>query len=246
MIRPLAHDLKGFYSSPLGALACRTLRRRIREFWPDVVMNKQQHIEEVLVGFGYATPYLIPFMTTPDHVARSRAIALMPTLQGVTPWPVAAKNRTAEIATNELPLADCSVDRLLVVHALEASERPSQMLRELWRVLKPGGRMLVIVPNRASLWAQRDNTPFGYGRPFSKGQLLGLLDSAMFTTLNVGHGLYMLPVKNRLFLKTAPLFEYLGSRTADALGGVTLCEVEKRLYATPATAEGKTQKLAEA
>ena len=35
----------------------------------------------------------------------------------------------------------------------------------------PGGRALFIVPNRGGLWARRDATPFGFGRPYTLSQL---------------------------------------------------------------------------
>ena len=41
-------------------------------------------------------------------------------------------------------------------------------------MLAPGGRVVFIVPNRSGLWARRDVTPFGYGRPYSLGQLEAL------------------------------------------------------------------------
>ena len=48
-------------------------------------------------------------------------------------------------------------------------------MRELWRVTAPNGRLIVVVPRRGGFWAQADNTPFGSGYPFSRGQLEKLL-----------------------------------------------------------------------
>ena len=76
----------------------------------------------------------------------------------------------------ELPLIDEGADRILLVHMLEWSENPLELLRELWRVLAPNGRLLLIVPNRRGLWARVDTTPFGYGSPFSRSQLTKLLE----------------------------------------------------------------------
>jgi len=44
--------------------------------------------------------------------------------------------------------------------ALEAAEAQRPFLRELWRVLTPAGRLLVVAHNRASLWAQLETSPF--------------------------------------------------------------------------------------
>jgi SAM-dependent methyltransferase len=45
-----------------------------------------------------------------------------------------------------LPLADASFDAAVSFQALEHMERPGQCLREMTRVLRPGGRVVVTVP----------------------------------------------------------------------------------------------------
>ena len=60
---------------------------------------------------------------------------------------------------------------ILVVHGLEEAEGLRPLLRQLWRVLAPEGRLLLVAPNRASLWAQMERSPFGHGRPFSRSEL---------------------------------------------------------------------------
>ena len=41
---------------------------------------------------------------------------------------------------------------MLIVHALEVSDAPHDLLSEVWRILTPDGRMLLIAPNRRSVW----------------------------------------------------------------------------------------------
>ena len=43
-----------------------------------------------------------------------------------------------------------------------------QMLREVWRVLAPSGRLMAVIPNRRGVWTRTDTTPFGHGRPFTR------------------------------------------------------------------------------
>ena len=102
-----------------------------------------------------------------------------------------------------LPLADASVDRLLGVHCLEASERVGPLLREMWRVLTPEGRLLLIVPNRRGIWARLDTTPFGHGRPYSRGQLERLLTDALFTPLEWTSALFMPPLDRQWLVRWA-------------------------------------------
>lgn len=50
-------------------------------------------------------------------------------------------------ASSNLPLLDASFDAVFLIHALEHFENPKVALDEIMRVLKPGGRGVVIGPN---------------------------------------------------------------------------------------------------
>ena len=52
----------------------------------------------------------------------------------------------------ELPLANASMDAVMLHHALECADDPRAVLREVSRVLAPGGRLVLTVFNPASLW----------------------------------------------------------------------------------------------
>ena len=98
----------------------------------------------------------------------SAALRFMPAGQGVVKWPTTRPALSALVDEDELPLADSAVDRVMLVHALEMTNDPGALLREVWRVLASGGRLLAVVPNRRGLWARMDTTPFGHGRPYSR------------------------------------------------------------------------------
>ncbi len=115
---------------------------------------------------GYAVPLLDRFRADAE-----RAFAFMPAGQGAVNWPVGSLSSTALVFDEELPLPDSSIDRVLMVHSLEFAESPRETLKELWRVLAPGGRLVIVVPNRRGVWARMEHTPFGSGRPYSRGQL---------------------------------------------------------------------------
>lgn len=216
-------DMRSFYASRLGMIARRMLRRQIRELWPDVDGG-------AVVGIGYAAPYMRPFLGHADHVA-----ALMPAALGAHTWPAEAPGLVAMTDEDELPLADASIDRVLLVHALEFSAQPHQLLRECWRVLAPGGRLLALVPNRRGIWARVDRTPFGHGHPYSQTQINGLLREAMFVPTRAASGLFMPPSRSRMLSHAAPALERLGARWFAPLGGAVVVEAEKQVYAvTPA------------
>ena len=118
-------------------------------------------------------------------------------------------------AENQWPLPDNSVDRLLAIHCLEQAERVGPLLREMWRVLKPDGRMLIVVPNRRGLWSRIDMTPFGHGLPFSRGQLETQLTDALFTPVDWSEALHFPPSNRRLLLRMVPAIERFGAEHAD-------------------------------
>lgn len=212
-------DLREFYARPLGVVVRRILGHRIRARWRDVGGLS-------VFGLGYATPYLGAL-----REESARLGALMPAAQGVTAWPEQGPALTALVEEDALPLPDASADRLLIVHSLETTESTRAMLREMWRVLAPGGRVLLVVPNRRSVWSQLDTTPFGQGRPYSRGQIARLLRDALFTPVEWVHALYVPPFNWPLLLRWAIAWERMGAILWPAFSGVILVEATKQVYA---------------
>jgi SAM-dependent methyltransferase len=211
-------ELAEFYDSHLGAVARRILLRRLRLIWPDVETLR-------VLGYGYATPFLRPFLFEAE-----RGVAAMPAHMGVMAWP---GNKCLTTLTEEdaLPFPDAFFDRILVVHGVEGSESLRPLLRQLWRVLAPEGRILLVAPNRASLWAQVDWSPFGQGRPFSRRELEAILRDVLFVPVTWDRALYVPPFNSRGLIGTGASWEKFGQRFFPGLGGVHLVEATKSLYA---------------
>ena len=153
-------DLRSFYyRTKLGRTAQRALQICLRELWPDTA-------HETVAGFGFAAPFLRPFLSD----AR-RVMCLMPAQQGVMAWPEGMANHSLLVEETNWPIPTGMIDRLVVAHGLETCEDAPALLEEVHRVLAPGGHVVFIVPNRSGIWARRDATPFGYGRPYSFGQV---------------------------------------------------------------------------
>jgi SAM-dependent methyltransferase len=216
-------DFNQFYRSRLGKAARGIVQAEIRAHWPDVKGMS-------VVGVGYATPYLKQF----DGEA-TRLLAIMPAHQGVTHWPRGKPNRVALAEETSLPFDDMSIDRLLLVHAVENSEHLRAMMRECWRVLSGQGHLLAVVPSRRGIWSRTERTPFGHGKPYSKAQMERLLSDTLFEPISITRALYMPPSNWNPILKAGPSFEKIGRRWAPRLGGALFVEAHKQVYAaTPA------------
>ncbi|MGR3616410.1 MAG: class I SAM-dependent methyltransferase [Paracoccaceae bacterium] len=214
-----AKDLRNFYyRSTLGRAAQASIRSRLVSMWPDAV-------GQTVVGFGFAVPLLRPYLKD----AR-RVVGLMPGPQGVMQWPAGMPNVSVLCEETLWPLDTGYVDRLVVMHGLETSDQPSRLLEECWRVLGPGGRAIFVVPNRAGLWSRSDETPFGFGRPYTLGQLENQLRAHDFTVERHAASLYRLPSHKRFWLKSGAVLEKTGRKLPMVLaGGVFLVEVSKRV-----------------
>ena len=105
-----------------------------------------------VLGLGYPTPYLGLFREDSE-----RCIAFMPAAQGVLKWPTARPALATLVDEFSMPLPDAAVDRILLVHALEMSDDPERLLREVWRVLAPSGRLIAVIPNRRGVWTRTDS-----------------------------------------------------------------------------------------
>ncbi len=219
-------DLRNFYSQGLGIVARRFIGRGIRTRWVDLSGLR-------VVGIGYATPYLGLFREEAE-----RCLAFMPAAQGVIKWPTSRPALAALVEENTLPLTDSAVDRVLLVHALEMSDDAVALLREIWRVLAPNGRLLAVVPNRRGLWARTDTTPFGHGRPYSRAQVTNILRDTWFTPNGWGEALYVPPIARGWFLRSAVAWERTGATISAPFAGVHIVEATKQVYrAIPARRE---------
>ena len=213
-------DIRNFYyRTNLGRVAQRAIRGQLTSAWPEA---KGQSV----AGFGFAVPLLRPYLAD----AR-RVISLMPGQQGVMAWPSGSENVSVLCQETLWPLPTGLVDKLVLLHGLETSDQPSLVLEEAARGLGPGGRAMFVVPNRTGLWARRDLTPFGYGRPYSLGQLEAQLKKHGFQPESHRAALFSPPSSKRFWLRASRVIEKVGSNVSSFFaGGVLLVEASKRVY----------------
>ena len=211
-----AHHTHGaasaFYETPLGLLAASVIRARVALLWPDL---RGQSV----LGLGYPLPILSLWTAGTER-------CLNATTSHHSPPP-----RSCAADALRLPFPDLVFDRILVMHGVEPVGQDGRLLREIWRVLKDDGHILLIVPNRTGLWAHAERTPFGQGQPYSRAQLNRLLQAGMFRAERQDSALFTPPGRSRLILRTSPLWESVGHALLPHLAGVSLTEAVKDTYA---------------
>ncbi|HTZ72160.1 MAG TPA: methyltransferase domain-containing protein [Acetobacteraceae bacterium] len=218
-------SIDGFYASPCGQVAAEILRDRLRAFWPELG-------GQCVLGMGHAAPFLPLWQETAYRCLTATPGALAP----------AAGPNACLVREDRLPFPDLSFDRILIIHGLEAAENARSLLREVWRVLKDDGRLLVVAPNRHGLWAHVESTPFGHGTPYSPLQIASLLAASLFRPERRDVALFVPPTDWRLILRGWPVWEQVGHAVATNLAGVTLTEAVKDAYAAlPITAPARRQ-----
>jgi SAM-dependent methyltransferase len=220
MFHPNVVSFKQWYSSPLGRRVRMELGATVRRFWP-------QCRGDIVAGLGFTLPYLRLFQQDCTGL-----VSLMLRDQGAIYWPAEGENRSLLVQDNALPIGDNMLNRVIVCHALEHSHHSINVLKEVWRVLAPGGRALIIVPNRRGLWSQAASTPFGSGQPYTAMQLRHRASAVGFTFVEVMTALYFPPLEWKWAVAIAPMLEFLGRLFLPGAGGVVMLEVEKQIYAS--------------
>ncbi len=216
------NQLKEFYDSEIGGIVQSILIGHISGLWADV------HGYRVM-GCGYTLPYLQYFMDKSPE----RVFAMMSKEQGVAYWPKDKKNLVMTCEEDRFPIENASLDRVILVHYLESCNDLRSSIRDIWRVLKPNGRVLVIVPNRLGAWAHADWSPFGYGRPFTVSQLSLLLNDNLFSTENYESALFVPPIPDSpIIMRSANIIERFGSKILPFVAGVHIMEFSKKIYAS--------------
>ena len=220
-------SLRRFYASMPGRLVQRVLLQALNRCWPEWGKDRLG-----VIGYG------VPLLEAEEPLAAC-SVQVMPAHEGALYWPPGGSNLSVMADEWALPVQTECLNRVVVLHTLEMTRHVNRTLKEIHRLLVPGGRALLIVPNRTGLWALSGNSPFGCGQPFSTAQLSRRALENGLTPVGGDTVLYVPPLSWRWVMKIAPGIEWIGRLLLPGLGGVLVMEVEKQVYATipdPATA----------
>ena len=197
-------DSHVFYQTPLGRRTQELLRASVGKLCPCFFNGR-------VLPLGCADLLLGPITTVSGRMttAQGEAFSCL----------VDSKNK---------PLPDADIDCVVALHAAKEISDIDFLLREIWRVLKGEGRILLIVPRRRSAWAESFDTPFGKEQAYSVPQIKKILKAQGFSVARVRSVLYAPPGKSDA------AFAYVIEKVAPFLpfchGGVLVISSHKRVY----------------
>ncbi len=203
----------GFYKSPLGQYVRQSLNDAFdhepnkKTLWLGYARDYLPHDEHNYWGEGFSKT---------DNVSEEE------------------NKRMFSYFEKTLPFYYQDFDSANIIHALELSDAPNALLKEVYRVLKPEGDLTLVVPNRAGLWAQGDKNPFGQGQPYSVKQIYKILEHNQFTVMTIKSRLFLPPTQSKLFLRSFAWSEKAGSFAWPHFCGVYVVKAKKRVYGAKA------------
>lgn len=137
------HGLATWFEGPLGRIQLQKeaglILQGVRRFHGDSML--------------WLGPIPMPSVQLDRCMVRHRVFG---SLEGTT-WPAEATGNTSTYhgAVEALPFAPASMDAVVLHHALDCCADPRSAMREVCKVLRPGGRVLVCGFNPLSLWGVR-------------------------------------------------------------------------------------------
>ena len=135
--------------------------------------------------------------------------------------------------SEQLAIATDSVDAVLLPHTLEQTSSPHALLREVDRVLRPDGHLIVLAFEPAGLWGMRHllssrGYPAGNERMIFEGRLRDWLELLSFDVASAVRYCHTLPIENARRLAVFPREEW-AQRWMPLLAGGYLLRAQKRV-----------------
>lgn len=211
-------DITLFYQTQRGCMVKDCLKPYAHAF----LKNISRH--EIILHIGYS-----PYSLDEEIITKNTIIHLTPHTLFNSIKSHQKKKHDLIIHDGFLPFPNQQIDKIIITHALEFSNNTHIFLDECRRILTKNGKILLIVPNRQSLWAWSEKTPFGHGHPYTMNQLENLL--ALKHLQIVRKGYELLCLKIQCILKHKKIFSVIMrilNRFFKKFSGVHIVEIEKR------------------
>lgn len=131
----------------------------------------------------------------------------------------AAKANGIPVVSSITDVDECSIDAVISNHAIEHVENPLEVLRQIERVLKPGGLSVLVVPCDRANFKYRQDDPDFHLYSWSANNFGNLLHAADLEVMSAEEILHCWPPKWQFFLRV------LGAR-----GFHSLSRIWARIY----------------
>lgn len=136
----------------------------------------------------------------------------------------------------DLPFENESMDLIAIPHVLEFMDNPHEALREIHRILRPEGRIIISGFNPISLWGLRQyvgrilNQPFlpKEGQFISHFRIKDWLNLLNYSIDRGKFGCYGIPLKNGKLLNGPTILDKAGDRWWPFFGSVFMLSAIKR------------------
>lgn len=202
-------SLHDWFLSPLGAYLLERERAWLDRIVPDI--------------FGYHAVQL--GLPAHDLLSESRIV------HRLVVDPAAGRHLRAQF--HELPFDTQSIDLVLLPHLLEFSPNPHEILREIDRVVRPEGRILILGFNPWSLFGARKLlTSKGYPWQGQFVSLVRMKDWLQLLGFEASAGqlaCYIPPTESAVWQRRWSFMESTGDRWWGVGGGVYMLEAIKRV-----------------
>jgi ubiquinone/menaquinone biosynthesis C-methylase UbiE len=208
-----AEAYDGWYATPLGGWVDRCEKKAVLALLPPVT-----GLRILDAGCGTGNFSLTLAARGADMVGVDQSAAMLSRARGKSQeGPGTVEWVRGDLA--QLPFPAQSFDGVVSITALDFIACREAVIRELARVLKPGGFLVVAVLNRYSLWTLKRKLKARISRQawrrvdfLRKSDLAALLPDAIFSQLRWRGAVYCLPTDFPPLLRLAPCLERLGAR----------------------------------
>jgi SAM-dependent methyltransferase len=211
-------DLYNFYQSKNGIAAANNFMSIIDRCWPSLEGKS-------ICGMGFSVPLL-------SRLDRGHKLELF-ALESSYFDDLCIQNSNINIIpvkgySSGIPSKDNSFDHVLAVHCVEYEIYPQILLKEIWRVLKAGGKAIIIIPNYMNIWHYFGKCSKEHNN-INLFKLSGYLNMTPFNINNVRSALFFAPNIYSFLPYISNLVENISGRVMLPIGGAWVIEVEKKL-----------------
>ena len=225
-----ANSLGRWFDSPLGEILLKQQQPLIQS------LVEEYSAETQLILSPSGAPLLGEAVSKNPLASQQLQIDLCPGLRSLqtnksSPYSVLVADLDA------IPLMDNSVGFVLLHHSLEFSRNPHQVLREVTRILAPGGSLVIVGFNRWSLLGLRRwmsqlagvSAPWAH-HPLSSGRLIDWMYLMSCEPMGVARGFYGLPIQCRRGMAPFTKLDNFLMGLAAPCGGFYMLHATKLLF----------------